>query len=104
MIDNTLVTGPHEIEYAYHVYHLYVIQVESRGVFRNYLQEHGISTLIHYPVPIHRQKFFVELTDNVESFPVADRLSKNILSLPLNPYLNYKEIDFIIDRVNNFTG
>jgi dTDP-4-amino-4,6-dideoxygalactose transaminase len=101
-INNPEVILPVEIEYNYHVYHLYVIQVKQRASFQEFLKMHGISTLIHYPTPIHRQKFYSHMLNKKDRFPVVDEVSNQIVSLPLYPYIDEAEVDHIIKSINNY--
>lgn len=91
---------PLERSYAHHVYYLYVIQVENRDVVRKQLEQSGIQTLIHYPIPIHRQKVYAPRHGR-DSLRVTDTVCKQILSLPMNPWLDSKEIGFISGSLKN---
>ena len=99
-IDNPDVMLPKEHRDSYHVYHLYVIRVKSRRKFQSFLSRRGITSLIHYPIPIHRQEFYRSLYGAKGDFPITDRLSRDIVSLPLYPYLTEKEIGYIVKTVN----
>ena len=101
-IDNPNISLPIEMSYAYHIYHLYVIRVKSRKTFMSFLAKYGISTLIHYPIPMHRQRFYIELINKRDHFPVADELATQIISLPLYPYLKEEEVNHIIKVVNSY--
>jgi dTDP-4-amino-4,6-dideoxygalactose transaminase len=79
------------------VYHLYIIQVSNREEVQNRLKQFGIETGIHYLIPIHLQKPYAY---RLESYPVTERLSKRILSLPMYPELTEEQIKFICDLVN----
>lgn len=83
-----------------HVYHLYVVRTKQRDALQEYLAQKGIQTLIHYPVPPHKQVCYKEL--NQTNLPVTERLSKEILSLPISPVMNRSEIDYVIHTVNCF--
>lgn len=83
-----------------HVFHLFVIRTDNREDLKNYLNENNIQTMIHYPVPPHKQKAFSEW--NNLSFPVTEKIHNEVLSLPLNPVLTKTEIDFIIEILNNY--
>ncbi|MEW5875823.1 MAG: DegT/DnrJ/EryC1/StrS family aminotransferase [Candidatus Zixiibacteriota bacterium] len=72
------------------VYHLYVVQVDDRSRFQEDLQEEGVGTLIHYPIPVHRQKAYADRT--WPSFPVTERLSGRIVSLPMFAELTEEQI------------
>ena len=79
------VSTPATAEWAEHVWHLYVIRVANRDELRGFLDERGIETGIHYPLPIHLQPAFEELGYPRGSFPVTERLAGEILSLPMYP-------------------
>lgn len=103
-INNPRLLLPKEAGYAYHVYHLYVIQVMkgSRAAFQKFLAKHGISTLVHYPIPMHRQKFYTDQFGKKTGFPVAERMAGKIVSLPLYPYMKQREVEYIIDIANSY--
>ena len=83
-----------------HVWHLFVVQVEDRANFQSYLTEKGIQTVIHYPIPPHKQKAYSEL--NQLSFPLTEKIHDQVLSLPISPVLTNTEVQKIIDVVNGF--
>lgn len=103
-IKNPMVNLPKVCEDAFAVYHLYVVRSEKRDALRSHLDRRGVQTLIHYPVPMHRQPFYRRAYGRRTGFPVAERLCKEIVSLPLNPFLTDKEADAVIKAVNSFTG
>lgn len=84
-----------------HSWHLFVIKTENREKLRNFLHRNGIETLIHYPIPIHKQKCFNGLFRN-NNFELTDRLSKSILSIPLYNTLTENEVEKIITLLNKF--
>jgi dTDP-4-amino-4,6-dideoxygalactose transaminase len=83
-----------------HVYHLYVVQHPRRDALRAFLAEHGIETLIHYPVPLHRQPLFQR--PNQPALPIAESITPRLLSLPLYPQLSNSEAQAVIDAVLAF--
>lgn len=83
-----------------HVWHLFVIQCERREALQAWLAERGIQTLIHYPVPPHKQPAYAEL--NGLTLPVTEKLHRQVLSLPLSPVLTDAELDYVIDAINAF--
>ena len=83
------------------VYHQYVILVDERNKFIKYLQKSKIQYGFHYPFAIHQLKVFKNYF-NGEKFPNAEILSKNGISIPIDPNLTKKEISFIINKLNNF--
>lgn len=83
-----------------HVWHLFVIQCENREALQVWLAEKGIQTLIHYPVPPHKQPAYAQL--NSLTLPVTEKLHQQVLSLPLSPVLTDAELDYVIDAINAF--
>lgn len=90
---------PLEKSECYHVFHLYVIRTRHREGLQSHLKENGIDTLIHYPVPVHLQKAYKDLQYKVGDFPVAERLSKEILSLPIYPELSEDDVRYICHKI-----
>ncbi|MTJ44742.1 DegT/DnrJ/EryC1/StrS family aminotransferase [Dolichospermum flos-aquae] len=92
---------PFEDSERFHVYHLYVIRVPQRDRFQQLLQEQGIATIIHYPVPVHLQESYSEFQGQSKFLPVTEKLASEIVSLPLYPELTdeEEEIDYIIKGV-----
>lgn len=82
--------------------HLFVVQVKKRDKLKDYLMKRGIATSIHYPLPIHLVPAFSYLKYRRGSFPVAERLSRNILSLPFHSYLTKNHVRYIIEAVKEF--
>jgi dTDP-4-amino-4,6-dideoxygalactose transaminase len=83
-----------------HVYHQYTIRVARRDEFAQGLRERGVGTGIYYPIPVHRQKPFVALGYGSGSFPVSERLSAEVLSIPVHPSLTDDEVATVIGAVN----
>jgi dTDP-4-amino-4,6-dideoxygalactose transaminase len=98
------VTLPEEAPWGYHVYHLFVVRVEKRGELMEYLASKGIATLIHYPTPIHLQDVYKSLGYEKGSFPNAERVSDEIVSLPLYPSLAEEEVKYVCDCIRGFYG
>lgn len=84
------------------VYHLYVIRVNDRDRLKIHLQENGIETALHYPIPLHLQKAYEQLGYSKGAFPVSERCSETILSLPLHPWLHDDDILYIIEKIREF--
>lgn len=93
---------PYEAEYCSHVYHLYVIQTKYRDDLREYLKSRGIATGIHYPIPLHLQPAYNHLEYKEEDFPVTERVSQEILSLPMYPELGENHIVKIVETIKYF--
>jgi dTDP-4-amino-4,6-dideoxygalactose transaminase len=102
MLASTDVICPVEREEARHVYHLFVIRTKKRNGLQTFLKGKGIETLIHYPIPIHLQKAFVELGYQRGDLPVTERYAQEILSLPFFSELSEGEINEVGDQVKNF--
>lgn len=100
-IDNPLVETPAPHPDSEHVYHLYVVRTPHRDALRAWLSSRGIETQIHYPVPIHEQEAYRDLSRGV-SLPVTERLSREIVSLPIWSELRDDEIEWVIRSVNEF--
>ena len=78
------------------------IRVNSRDLLQESLKKAGIPTAIHYPKPLHLQEAFKNLGYEKGDFPVAERVSETILSLPMNPFLTENEIDYIAEHLSDF--
>jgi len=89
--EHTPVALPVEKPWARHVYHLYVIRTPDREALSQFLKSRGISTLVHYPTPIHLQQAYRHLGYKKGDFPVAEKAASEILSLPLYPTLSEEE-------------
>ena len=83
-----------------HVYHQYTIRVAQRDAFIDRLKERGVGSAIYYPIPVHRQKPFVALGYGGASYPVTDRLTEQVLSIPVHPSLTDGEVDTVVEAVN----
>lgn len=83
-----------------HVWHVFVIRCQERDVLQEYLTDNNIQTLIHYPIPPHKQRAYSEM--NLLSFPITELIHKEVLSLPISPVLTKEEVDKIIQIVNLF--
>jgi len=104
LLSNGPIITPVEREFLRHVYHLYVIRCRNRGRLRQFLSVNGISTGIHYPIPIHMQKAYSHIVLSENSFPTAERYATEILSLPMFPELTNEEIEYVCKFVNSFYG
>ncbi|HMS41663.1 MAG TPA: DegT/DnrJ/EryC1/StrS family aminotransferase [Pyrinomonadaceae bacterium] len=83
-----------------HVYHLYVIKSAKRERLIKHLETQKVSTMIHYPFLLHEQKLFRQISQ--KSLPNAEKIGKEIVSLPLNPHLTDEEIEIVIEAVKSF--
>ena len=83
-----------------HVFHLFVIRVDDRSHFLDYLSENGIGSLIHYPVPPHQQNALREFADL--RFPITEKIHKEVISLPMSPVMSYVEVEKVIKVLNGY--
>jgi len=93
---------PKEMPYAKHVYHIFVIQYEKRDELQAYLLEKGISTGLHYPLPLHMQNCFKNLGYKVGQFPNTEKLASNCLSLPIYPEITEEQISYVCNTIKDF--
>lgn len=84
---------------ATHVYHLYVIKTKNRDGLQKHLSENGIGTLIHYPIPPHLQKAYQYLGFKKGSFPIAEELADNCLSLPIWPGMTLDQVNTVAENI-----
>lgn len=85
-----------------HVWHLFVVRTAKREQLQAWLSEQGVQTLIHYPIPPHKQKAYSEW--NGHSLPLTEALHQEVLSLPLDPTMSDEAISRVIDAVNGFVA
>ena len=84
------------------VWHQYVIQCEERDRLIEYLDEKGIGTIIHYPVPPHLQECYKNLGYKEGDFPITEKLAKSVLSIPMYNGMTDEEQDYVINALNSF--
>ena len=96
------VTCPVEREGSYHVFHQYTIRSPRRDVIQKRLKENGISSVVYYPIPLHLQKALRFLGYHKGDFPVAEKASREVLSLPMYPELKASTIKKISDVIHDF--
>ena len=96
------VTPPEAAAWARHAYHLYVVRSARRDALQAHLAARGIETLVHYPIPCHRQPAFAGLGYGEGAFPVAEALAASVLSLPLWPGLPLDDVDAVCAAVDDF--
>lgn len=83
-----------------HVYHIFAIRIENRDELQTYLKENDIETLIHYPIPPHKQVCYKGMLG--ECYPVSEEIHKTILSLPISPVITMEEVEKVVEIVNKF--
>lgn len=90
---------PVVLEQASPVWHLFVVQHERRDALQSHLADRGVTTLIHYPIPPHLQKAYRDLNYAEGAFPIAEKMAKQLLSLPIGPHMDEAAVAHIIDAV-----
>ena len=99
-IKNEKIVLPKSYKEESHVWHLFVIRTKNRDKLQEYLKIKGIQTLIHYPIPPHKQNAYKEW--NNLSFPITEKIHKEVLSLPISPAMNKEEAFYIAQILNEF--
>jgi len=91
---------PEEKTHEFNTYHTFVIQTKKRNQLKKYLEKNGIPSLIHYPVPIHLQPAAKFLGHKKGDFPMTEKLSNTMLTLPINQELKLSELKYIVKTIN----
>ncbi len=100
-IKNLAITLPAVLNEEGHVWHLFVIRTSKREELQKYMNDNGIQTLIHYPIPPHKQQAY-EAFNNL-SFPITEQIHEEVLSLPIGPILAKKEVINIVNILNEYS-
>jgi dTDP-4-amino-4,6-dideoxygalactose transaminase len=85
-----------------HVYHLFQIMTSKRDLLLQYLNDNGIDAVTRYPVPIHKQTAFNDVDWGKESYPIAETLCNQLLSLPIRPDMGLDEVVWVTDCITKF--
>ncbi|MCX6245344.1 MAG: DegT/DnrJ/EryC1/StrS family aminotransferase [Bacteroidetes bacterium] len=99
-IGNEKIILPYVVDRKGHVWHVFVVRTADRNGFQRFLGEKGIQTLIHYPVPPHKQKAYADW--NKLYLPVTEKIHAEVLSLPISPVLTEEETEQVISAVNAY--
>lgn len=94
---------PVEMEDSKHVFHLYVIRCKNRDRLKEELLKKGVQTQIHYPIPAHNQNAYLHYNENVD-LSVTEKVCGEILSLPMNPFLDDNEVIYICEMIKDAVG
>lgn len=100
--DVAQVSAPQARPGTKHSWHLYVIRAQRRDALRQYLQEHGVETQVHYPTPLPFLPAYAYLGHTTSDFPVAAAYQREILSLPMYPEMTEAEIEFVVAQIKSF--
>lgn len=99
---DTDLTLPYLPEWAEHVWHIFAVLHPERDLLQQHLQQQGIGTLIHYPIPPHLQAAYRELGYGEGAFPISERIHRQELSLPMGPHLTQEQAERVVEAVRNF--
>lgn len=99
-INNPKISLPKVNDWEGHVWHLFVIRSQQRDILQKYLFENGIESLIHYPIPPHKQEAFKSY--NHLKFPITEDIHEEVLSLPISAVLNDDQLKKIVTVINNY--
>lgn len=99
-INNPLITLPDTLPYESNAFHLFPILCEKRDELQKYLEENGVGTVIHYPIPPHKQECYKEWNDM--SLPITEYIADHELSLPIGPTIADEEVKIIVKFINDF--
>lgn len=101
-INNSNIILPKEMDYAKHVYHIFAIRSERRDELESYLNQNGIQTNKHYPIPMHLQCAYSDLNIKKGELPIAEKISISELSIPMYYGMSEEEINAVINTCNEF--
>ncbi|MDR2407779.1 MAG: DegT/DnrJ/EryC1/StrS family aminotransferase [Bacteroidales bacterium] len=101
-IQNPKIILPNVPDWNSHVFHIFPVRTGGRDRLQGYLSDNGIQTLIHYPIPPHKQQCYPEW--NILSLPVTEQIHNEELSLPMSPMLTNEQIDLVIKTINQWRG
>jgi dTDP-4-amino-4,6-dideoxygalactose transaminase len=101
-INNPLIILPSVADFNEHVWHLFVVRIAQRDAFQQYLTDNGVQTVIHYPIPPHRQQAYSEWQNR--SYPFTEQIHLEVISLPISPVMSEEEVEQVISCVNQWKG
>jgi len=102
-INNPLIKLPKPTDNEYdHIYHVFVIRCDTRDKLEKYLNDNGIKTLIHYPIPMHLQDAYKDLNIHKGDLPIAEEISNTSLSVPVYYGITDEQVSYIIEKLNEY--
>ena len=102
-IKNPLIKLPLPTDDDYeHIYHVFVIRCDKRDELEKYLSDNGIHTVKHYPIPMHLQGAYADLQMREGSLPIAEEISRTVLSIPMYYGMTVEQVDYVIEKLNEF--
>lgn len=99
-ITNSNVITPIVKDWDTHVFHIFTIRTKKRDELQKYLTENGIQTIIHYPIPPHKQECYKEW--NTLAFPITEQIHNEELSLPISPVMTDEDVKTVVETINKF--
>ena len=99
-IKNPKIILPSVLESAEPVWHQFVIRTENRDALQEYLKNNKINTMIHYPIPPHKQNAYKEW--NSMSYPIAEKIHKEVLSLPISQVMEDRDVERVVETINSY--
>lgn len=93
---------PYVPEWSEPIWHLFVIRSSERDLLKKHLEFQGIATLIHYPIPPHRQQAYAEMGLQEGSLPISEAIHREVLSLPIGPHLNMEQVGRVVEAIQSF--
>lgn len=99
-INNPLITLPDTLPYESNAFHLFPIMCQKRDALQKYLDDNGVGTVIHYPIPPHKQECYKEW--NTLSLPITEYIADHELSLPIGPSISIEDVSYIVRLINAF--
>ena len=101
-IKNPLIKLPIASESGNNVFHIFPVMTEKRDELQKYLSDRGIQTIIHYPIPPHKQEAYKEWNDR--SYPITEKIHDRELSIPMSPTLTDEQVEYVIDVLNSYVA
>lgn len=101
-INNPLLILPNIENMENHVWHLFVLKTQKRTELQSWLNKHNVQSLIHYPIPPHKQNAYKEM--NELTLPLTETIHSQVLSVPMDPTMSDDDISCVIDALNGFVG
>jgi dTDP-4-amino-4,6-dideoxygalactose transaminase len=89
------------LEYEDHVWHIFAVRVANRDKFQKYLLSNDVQTMIHYPIPPHKQQAYSKWKN--DSYPISEKIHEEIISLPISPVMTQEELETVCKVVNSYT-
>ena len=99
-ITNPKILLPEHMDDRNNVYHLFPVFCSQRDDFQQYLKDNGIQTLIHYPIPPHKQECYKEWSDI--SLSITEKIHEQELSLPISPVMTLEEVKYVVEEINRY--